>query len=251
MYSWDTEARQYLQTLTEGLRESELMEWLATTISDVWSINMDRYEPASLGDTARAFGVLSSDNIQQRALRASREGQGPWGEGRARATNPEGSLLITASGVDIHVLKAPRTSSRTPAWERDFKWTTKSHSRLNASIRNTLIKGPAASANGQAALFEAIPQSDNEDSSTCSDLFLVWSGEETSGLTAGWLGIPVLGPSPWVAVSPPLWWDETGRSSIMSSQLPARPSETANFDSLDEPKPTIRMRSLVSKEEQS
>jgi hypothetical protein len=251
MYSWDAEARRYLDSLTESLRLSELMEWLTTTISDVWSINMDRYEPASLGDTARAFGVLSSDNIQQRALRASREGQGPWGEGRARATNPEGSLLITASGVDIHVLKAPRTGSRTPAWERDFKWTTKSYSRLNASARNTLINGPATSTAGQTALFETTPQSGNEDSNTFSDVFLVWSGDETSGLTAGWLGIPVLGPSPWVAVSPPLWWDETGRSSLKSAPLPALPTDAANFDSLEEPKPTIRMKPLVSKEEQS
>jgi hypothetical protein len=251
MYSWDAEARRYLDTLTDGLRESELMDWLTATISDVWSINMDRYEPASLGDTARAFGVLSSDNIQQRALRASREGQGPWVEGRARATNPEGSLLITASGVDIHILKAPRTSNRTPAWERDFKWTTKSYSRLNASARNTLIKGPAASATGQTALFETTSQSDIEDSNLYSDVFLVWSGEETSGLTAGWLGIPVLGPSPWIAVSQPLWWDETGKSSIRSTPLPARLTDTANFDSLEEPKPTIRMKPLVSKEEQS
>lgn len=250
MYSWDAEARQYLDSLAESFRDSELLEWLHKTISEVWSINMDRYEPTALGDTAGAFGILSADNIRQRALKASREGRGVWSAG-VRASNPEGSLQITTGGVNVHILKAPRSGSRIPAWERDFRWDTKSYSRLNAAIRNTRLSPPDQVLAGQGALFEPALDRDYPATLSYSDVFLVWSGEELTGLTAGWLGIPVLGPSPWIAVSQPLWRDESRDGSLSSTSSPKLPVSAVDFDGLDEPEPQIRMKARPSREQLS
>ena len=46
------------------------------------------------------------------------------------------------------------------------------------------------------------------DAARCRDVFLVWTGEASTGLTAGWLGLPCEGDRPWLAVQR-LWWDES------------------------------------------
>jgi hypothetical protein len=251
MYSWDPGGLQFLDSLTHKFRELELLEWLHKTVSDVWAVNMDRYEPAALGDTAGAFGILSAHNIRQRALKAYQEGQGAWSANRARASEPDGSLLITAEGVNVHILKAPRSGSRTPLWERDFKWDSNSFTRLNAALRNTASKPTQTSLSGQDCLFELTPvdQVSQAVAGAYSDVFLVWSGEESTGLTAAWLGIPVLGPSPWVAVSRPLWLDETEDGILSSHSSVLEATGSADFDALEEPTPKIRLKIKQSKEE--
>ncbi|WP_314194538.1 hypothetical protein [uncultured Arthrobacter sp.] len=251
MYLWNAGGLQFLDSLADKFRESELLDWLHKTISDVWAINMARYEPAALGDTAGAFGILSAHNIRQRALKAFQEGEGAWGASRARASEPDGSLLITAEGVNLHILKAPRSGSRTPLWERDFKWDSNSLTRFNAALRNATSKPKHLSSLGQDALFD-IATVDRDTRSAVraySDVFLVWSGQESTGLTAGWLGIPVIGHSPWVAVSRPLWLDETEDGISSSDPSSIQPTDSADFDALEEPKPKIRLKIKPSKEE--
>jgi len=248
MYSWDPEGLRFLDSLADKFRSSVLLTWLHETISDVWSINMDRYEPATLGDTPGAFGILSAHNIRQRALKASRGGQGAWSADRARASAPDGSLLITAEGVKIHVLKAPRSGGRTPAWERDFKWDANSSlTRLDAAMRNTRISPTHRGGfPGQDSLFEMVAGSNPSMPSAYSDVFLVWSGQESTGLTSGWLGIPVIGPSPWVAVGESLWQDEAEEGLL--SQASQAQINSADFDALEEPKPKVRLKTKPSKE---
>lgn len=211
---------------------------------------MDRYEPAALGDTAGAFGILSAHNIRQRALKASLEGQGAWSANRARASEPDGSLLITAEGVNLHILKAPRSGSRTPLWERDFKWDSNSLTRFNAALRNAASEPTQTSSSGQDSLFDiaALERNTRSAERAYSDVFLVWSGQESTGLTAGWLGIPVIGPSPWVAVSRPLWLDETEDGLLSCNPSSIQPTDSADFDALEEPKPEIRLKTKPSKE---
>lgn len=251
MYPWNAGGLQFLDSLTDKFRESELLDWLHKTISDVWSINMDRYEPAALGDTAGAFGILSAHNIRQRALKAFQAGEGAWGASRARASEPDGSLLITAGGVNLHILKAPRSGSRTPLWERDFKWDSNSLTRLNAALRNTAFKPTQASSSGQESLFDiaAVDQDTRSAVNAYSDVFLVWSGQESTGLTAGWLGIPVIGPSPWIAVSRPLWLDETDENILLPDPSSIQPTDSADFDALEEPTPKVRLKIKPPKEE--
>jgi hypothetical protein len=251
MYAWDSGGLQFLDSLADKFRESELLDWLHKTIGDVWAINMDRYEPAALGDTAGAFGILSAHNIRQRALRAFQEGEGAWGARRARASEPDGSLLITAEGVNLHILKAPRSGSRAPLWERDFKWDSNSLTRFNAAQRNAASKPMQTGISGQDSLFDvaAVDRDTRSAVFAFSDVFLVWSGQESTGLTAGWLGIPVIGPSPWVAVSRPLWLDETDGGILASNPSLIQPMGSTDFDELEEPKPKIRLKMKPTKEE--
>lgn len=250
MYSWDPGGLKFLDSLTYKFGETELLHWLHKTISDVWAINMDRYEPAVLGDTAGAFGILSAHNIRERALRASQEGQGAWSADRARASDPDGSLLITVAGVNVHILKAPRSGNRTPLWERDFKWDSGSLTRLNAALRNASSRPAYHRLPGQESLFEmTVERGSQKAAHGYTDVFVVWSGEESTGLTAAWLGIPVLGPSPWIAVGRPLWLDETEDRLLSAPAAPTRATRSADFDALEEPKPKIRLKTRTSKEE--
>jgi hypothetical protein len=208
MYSWDDVGSSYLEDAAGRLRDVGVVEWFQRTITDVWRINTARFEPDALGDTARAFGILSSDNIQQRTLVAARSECPPWQRDEVQVRNPEGSLLVSTYSFDLHVVKAPSTLSRVPAWEQDFNWTSKSQTRLKAAIRNAARLAPVLGSENQFALFDQYPQANAHLAvEACRDLFVVWSGELETGLTAGWLGMPRLGASSWLAVQP-LWWDE-------------------------------------------
>jgi hypothetical protein len=123
--------------------------------------------------------------------------------------------------------------------------------RLNAALRNTASKPIHASFSGQDSLFEmmAVDRGSRSVRSVYSDVFLVWSGQESTGLTAGWLGIPLIGPSPWVAVSRPLWLDETEDGILSPHSSPVPPTDSADFDALEEPKPRIRLKIKPSVEE--
>lgn len=208
MYSWNTAGTSYLEEASESLQGVGVAGWFQRTITDVWRINTARYEPEALGDTPRAFGILSSDNIQQRTIVAARSDSPPWPRGEVQVSNPEGSLLVTACSFDLHVVKAPSTLSRVPAWEQDFSWTSKSQTRLSAAARNSARLAPALGSENQFALFDQYPRANAHLAvEACRDLFVVWSGELATNLTAGWLGIPRLGASAWLAVQP-LWWDK-------------------------------------------
>lgn len=247
MHGWNAEGLRYLDSVVKLMEETGFARWLEGTIADVWRTNMDRYEPAVLGDTPRSFGILSSDNIQQRTLRAARAGEGPWKDGQWAARHPGGALLIKAGGMQIHIVKAPRSGSRTPVWQEDFTWTAKSNARLNAAWRNSAqSRDPQAPMVGQHVLFEFDHFDSVPEPSTFTDIFVVWNGEENTGLTAGWVGIPVLGPNPWLAVRP-VWRDET--NSVMNDipQSAGDPSGASNFDALQEPKPVLRLKPVVAK----
>jgi hypothetical protein len=249
MYAWNSGGLKFLDSLTAEFTESGLLDWLHGAISDVWAVNMDRYEPEALGDTAGAFGILSAHNIRQRAIRASQEKTGVWADETVRATDPEGSLLIRSAGVNIHVLKAPRSGSRTPAWERDFKWDSSSYTRLNAALRNTSDSPTSRGPSMQDSLFELPYARTTNEMHEYSDVFVVWSGQEPTGLTAAWLGIPVMGPSPWIAVSAPLWLDQSSGASLVPHASAPRPSTSVDFAALEEPKPRLRLKTSSSEEE--
>ena len=216
--SWDGGAARHLADVTERLDDIGLVELLHQQVADTWRMNMARFQPTALGDTLRAFGFLSAENIQQRLLRLCSNRQSSWFDRGVRVATPENSLLIAACGVDIHVMKAPSSTSRIPDWATAFSWSTESATRQRCARRNSEQYRWSAGDLSEESLF-ALPEVllPGADAARCRDVFLVWNGDVATGLTAGWLGLPCEGDRPWLAIQR-LWWDE---SDALTTEPPA------------------------------
>ena len=208
MITWDGGAARHLADVVERLDDIGLVELLHQQVADTWRTNMARFQPSSLGDTLRAFGFLSAENVQQRVLRLCSGRDPAWSERGVRVATPENSLLIAACGVDMHLMKAPSSTSRTPDWVSAFSWSVDSATRQRCARRNSEQYRWSITDVGEESLF-ALPEAliPGTDAARCRDVFLVWTGEVTTGLTAGWLGLPCEGDRPWLAVQR-VWWDD-------------------------------------------
>ena len=102
----DDDADRHLADVVERLDDIDLVDLLHQQIADTWRTNMDRFE-RPLGDTLRAFGFLSAENIQQRIVRLCTGPASTWYERGVRVSTPDNSLLIAACGAELHVMKAP------------------------------------------------------------------------------------------------------------------------------------------------
>lgn len=242
MTPWDDAAARHLAEVVEALNNLGLIDLLHGQVADTWRTNMERYEQSRLGDTPRAFGFLSAENIQQRLVRLCSGPASTWYELGVRVATPDNSLLIRACGVDIHVMKAPSSQPRTPDWDTAFTWSGESATRQRCARRNSEQYLSSAGAAPDGSLF-ALPEASpaKSDATRCRDAFLVWSGEVSTGLTAGWLGLPCDGERPWLAVQR-LWWDEAGGPNSLAEVQPAGPQPTDGFEAQPLPSAPVRLK---------
>ena len=241
-FTWDIEATIQITDFATDPTARQLVGELKEIVQDVWATNLQRYEPEALGDTPRALGHLSAENITQRVLRSLGRGSDLYEKG-VRVSTPETSLLIEYRGYRIRVVKAPSASRRNPDWFRDFSWSSGSAVRHDAAWRNSRSVDIVLGNFRQPALFELEVEEHLGDAYDCRDIFLVWAGElGPEARTSGWLGLPSLGPSPWLSVVD-AWQD--GREAAdekptdeTSTTGPAAPS----YESAATPAPRVTLK---------
>jgi hypothetical protein len=111
------------------------------------------------------------------------------------------TTVLRVADVELRFVKTPHRAARRPDFAHDFRWMS-SELRWAAAERNRLAYRPV-----DATLFDAELTDQHGTVDKCRDVFVLWAAELETGLTAGWLGLPIIGADSWLAVSP-LWWDE-------------------------------------------
>ncbi len=241
MSLWDSAAAERLERVVADLRAAEVVEVFRDLTREVWRTNLSRYEPSELGDTVQWLGFSSWVNLSQLTFRhyAGRE-QGH--ESEVSAYWRDQSLLVEACDVRLQMVKSSPSSSRLPMWS-SFTWSAAdSQIRRRAAQRNSAAYLPTASdQDGRAPTLgqgnEPTLWGAPSDLAELRDVMLVWSGDPTNGLTAGWLGFPSIGVPPWFAIAP-LWWDEHDERSDASS-CPISPDDKGTFS--DRPEPALNL----------
>lgn len=237
-----------LDEVIGALEHTGVTSALRALTQDVWGSNVDRFEPDELGDTPTSLGFQAYQNFSQRALRRAK------GDRREAATKhwsidgltvgaPKNVLTLTFFGNRIIVLKVPFAQARRADFTRLATWENQSKARAQMAARNTQVLGGFVSAApGQDALLPA-----GSEFGVVRDFILAWAGEQQSELTAGWLGVPVLGASPFL-VSRSLWWDEgVGHSD----GVPVAPSVTTPFDERQVAAPSVTLKPRHTGSEQA
>ncbi len=204
MTNLDVAAQERLAEITSALHEAGVTDLFERVIARVWKINVDRFEPDEVGDTSRSLGITASENIRTLVLREAWTAGGAAGLGRdVRVTAPNDSLLVQAGRIRLHVMKsAPAIALTEPRWETEFTWKGESDVRIEAATANTAVYNPFLAVPG--GLFEDLLPPVNS-AANLREVILIWAGGANSPVTGGWLGLPVLGDRPWLAVEN-LWW---------------------------------------------
>jgi hypothetical protein len=70
-------------------------------------------------------------------------------------------------------------------------------------------------------------------------VMLVWAGGSNSPFTGGWVGLPVLGERPWLAVQN-IWWHKPGAMVPASDESEGPASDT--FSARDMPSPLVSLK---------
>jgi hypothetical protein len=118
---------------------------------------------------------------------------------------PNGALRLELKNQRFYVMKAPMACGRLPQWDSLVSWDAESRTRQSIAELNTrALGGWCVPATGQGALWPILIDG---NASGVRDFMIVWAGDAAAPLTAGWLAVPVLGDTPFAAVHP-LWWDE-------------------------------------------
>lgn len=216
-----TMAAEALDTMVSACTEAGMVGAMRDLVRDVHEINLDRYEPEELGDTPRAFGTLCSENLRTRALRRFRHDElesdeSHWSVPGLTVSNPRNVLTLEFAGARIITMKAPFGEGRRPNWERISDWETDSQVRRDLAATNSESLRYRSHATGDVPLFPH-----GETPGRVTNFMMIWAGESASTLTAAWLGIPVLGSTPFIDIRS-LWWDEDLRTHRIGEPSPSR-----------------------------
>lgn len=248
-------ARAAVEEAAGTARDSGFNKALAKLIRDVWRSAADRFEPDELGDTNLSLAFLAIESLKSRSYRRykgdPRESPDDiWDiDGlRLRYDNhaPEFTLDRGPGGIPmrITVMKTPVADERRPNFLAMPEWR-RSDSRVRYAFarRNVLaLNGYHSRAPGQTDLFGLDPMPRN-----ISDFMLLWAGDTTTALTAGWLGVPILGSVPFLATTP-LWFDD----DVIPGNGNLRPGDGASGPSFDQrttPEPHITIRPRIGERE--
>lgn len=224
-------AAAHLRRVRADLEQSGVSVLVEQLVRRVWRTDVDRFEPA-LGDTPMSLGVQASVNLRELADRHSRRDP-DWAVPGLTVATPHSSLEVRLQGAQIRFMKAPPSERRLPNWS-NFRWDSSSGpGRYELARTNSLATGGRSDGADQLPLFPlTAPRGPL--------LFLlIWSGEIDTGLTAGWLTLPVLGDSPFLAIAP-IWWEE---ATSRTSRSPLTTSPTGDsFDVRPVPEPGIKIK---------
>lgn len=190
-------------------------------VRDVYKSNLDRYEPAELGDSARTLGWLCSENLRTRAVRRFRHdddepAERHWAIDGLQVTTPQNALTFVVGQARVIAMKVPFSEGRSPRWDRNWAWEQDSQIRQEVAAENSHMLQYRSPAMGTTPLF---PHPGTPG--TVSSFLLLWAGEKETPLTAGWLAVPVLGETPFIAREP-LWWDDQPSTQITTQDTPDR-----------------------------
>jgi hypothetical protein len=238
MSCWDAAAYDRLKDIVAELRAESVIDMFERIISRVWKINVDRFEPSEVGDTNRSLGITATENIRTLVLRESWTAGNPANLGDSvHVTAPNDSLLVQAAGVRLHVMKsAPAIALTEPRWDSDFAWKGESDVRIEAAAANSAGYSPNLAVQG--GLFaDLLPPASG--AARLREAILVWAGGSNNPLTGGWIGLPTLGESPWLAVDN-VWWH--GTDGITASQRGSGGPADDAFSDRAAPSPVISLK---------
>ncbi|MGI8394237.1 hypothetical protein [Leucobacter sp. W1038] len=238
MMSWDPHGEDRANAMQLALSQHGLDSLVRDSVVDVWRANRARHEPDELFDDAFTLSMLSSKNLANR-LFSSINGDAAWRESGITATREFTALIIRMGEVDVRLVKTPHTAGRRPNFVADFDWTS-SEARLSAATRNHDSYSPPVRRPEMTPLFEINSPRASDAVLDCRDAFLLWGADLSSGLTAGWLGIPTTTQDRWLAVVP-VWWDEPAPRSAKES-TEEEGGRAATFESRPAPIPTIKLK---------
>lgn len=214
-------AREALEATAEGCMRSGLTEAWRTLVQDVYARNLDRHEPDELGDTAMSLGIQCSENLKTRAIRRFRHDEVEpvnlhWDIEGLRVSTPHNVLTFNLGSTRVVTMKVPFSQGRAPDWNRSGDWELDSQIRLTIATENTRVLEYRTPAESASPFFPHLGSPGD-----VRDYMLLWAGEADAALTAGWLGIPVLGETPFIARKR-LWWDDDPRTGITTKTAPDR-----------------------------
>jgi hypothetical protein len=237
MPDWDAAAGERLKEIAADLRGAGVIDMFEKTVARVWQVNVDRFEPGEVGDTNRSLGITASENIRTLVLRESWSGDNPRLGGGVHVTAPNDSLLVQVAGVRLHVMKsAPALTLSEPRWDSEFIWKGESDVRLEAATANASVYHRFLTVPG--GLFEHMdPPADR--TSGLREVMLVWAGGSNSPATGGWLGLPITGERPWLAVRN-VWWHGPAGHEAGSRDRDQPANDT--FTDRKAPSPVIAIR---------
>lgn len=243
MESWDPDGVARLESIRDMLGEVGLTDFLREEIGAVWTANRDRHEPEELYDDSWTLASQSSRNLANRIL-ARVQGDDRWRSAGVSASKEHNATVLHLPGCEIRMVKAPARAGRRPGFASDFEWS--SGARLDAATRNHAVYAAMAPMLGMASLFEVEQPDGVHPVHACRDVFAVWAGDLTSGLTAGWFGLPTTGPDRWIAVVP-AWWDEPNPGSVSTDEVTPQPDSGPSFGSGVAPTPSVTLKPQTGK----
>lgn len=210
-----------LDTTVEACTASGLAEALQALVQDVYAANLSRHEPDELGDTPMSFGIQCYENLKTRALRRFRSddlepAEAHWDISGLKVWTPSNVLRFDLGQARIVTIKVPFGEGRTPNWNRSGDWDQYSQTRHAIATENSRVLQYRSPAEG---VFPLLPHPGSPG--LVENYMLIWAGEPDAALTAGWLGVPVLGETPFVARET-LWWDEEPHTRVPVKTAPDR-----------------------------
>ncbi|HEY3514605.1 MAG TPA: hypothetical protein VGL36_35825 [Kribbella sp.] len=238
MSELEDEVGQRLSVVAGGLRAEGVVDLLQALHRDVWTQDLDRYEPGELGDTRRSLGFQASENLRELAVQRFREDRA-WAIPGLEVKTPQGALELMFRGARVRVMKAGPEHGRSPDWDR-LDWGDGSARRLMAQRNSEELGGYWT--HRVVGLFDD-EVDDAAGVQRVSDFILVWTGDMQEALTAGWLTVPVLGERPFMAQQL-LWWDETPSPRGRGLSRPIAP-DGDSFEDKPSAEATLKLRPAV------
>jgi len=237
MESWDPYGLRRVEQIREGLTGVGLVKYFRRSAQAVWRANRDRHEPEELYDDSYTISQLSTRNLSNRVLRQIGASK-TWMKAGVQARWANNAAIVQACGVEVRIVKVPFQMGRTPRFT-SFSWE-ESEGRAAAADRNKAAYCPPVR-RGEMTLFDMDQPGAEAAVQRCRDVFLIWGAELGSGLTAGWLGLPVSTADAFLAVTD-LWWDEPTSGTAGTTQSTPRPTSEQTFGDQPVPTPAITLK---------
>ena len=199
-------AREALDMAVDTFTGNGLVRAWQRLVQDVYASNLARHEPDELGDTAMSFGIQCYENLKTRAVRRFRHdgleaADAYWDIGGLSVNTLGNVLSFDLAGARCVTMKVPFANRRSPNWDHNGDWEQGSQVRTEIAAKNSEVLQYRTHADGESPRFPH-PGSPG----VVRNFMLLWAGESDAALTAGWLVVPILGDTPFIARKQ-LWWD--------------------------------------------